>query len=228
MPKSQTKTKRSKTRKDPVPKSLGNDYKTTIPTLALEKFEVHFQPRTGVKNKGNYRGAVRYAWLGGGQCGGRLVKAFNDIGYGKVLAVNTTNNDLDLLGLPDKQKYLMDIGVNGAGKDMERGRDAINLCKQEVLHCVEQVFGEEFDHIMVCLGAGGGTGGGGATGMIEVAKNYARRIGLKKPSKRVGVLMTLPTVGEASSPLIARNAYTITSELCQNGRGRQNFTACHN
>ena len=215
MPKSKTKPKRSKTRKNPVPKSLGNDYKTPIPTLALEKFEVNFQPRTGVKDKGNYRGAVRYAWLGGGQCGGRLVKAFNDLGYGKVLAVNTTNNDLDLLDLPDNQKYLMDIGVNGAGKDMERGRDAINLCKQEVLHCVEQVFGEEFDHIMVCLGAGGGTGGGGAAGMIEVAKNYARRIGLKKPSKCVGVLMTLPTVGEASSPLVARNAYTITSELCQ-------------
>ena len=49
--------------------------------------------------------------------------------------------------------------------------------------------------------------------MIEVAKRYARYIGLKDPNKKVGVIMTLPTVGEASSPMVAENAYEAATDL---------------
>ena len=187
--------------------------KSDIPTLDLEKFEVRDNHVQGVKDSS--KGSIRYGWIGTGQCGGRLVKAFHDLGYGKVLAVNTTNNDLDLLDIPDAQKHTMDIGSHGAGKDMARGADAIGLCKQEVIHHTERIFGDEVDHIMVCFGAGGGTGGGSATGLIDAAKNYARRIGIKHPNKKVGVLMTLPSYGESNSPLIASNAYQVASELCQ-------------
>jgi cell division GTPase FtsZ len=204
-----TKTKARKTTSRP--RTGGNG--SLIPTLDLEKFEIGPSLHNGVKD--HSKGSVRYAWLGSGQCGGRLAKAFYDLGYGKALAVNTTNNDLDLLELPDNQKFIMDIGVHGAGKDMNRGGDAIGLCKQEVLHTAEQIFGDEVDHIMVCFGAGGGTGGGSATGLIELAKNYAKRIGIKKPNQKVGVVMTLPTGGETSSPLIASNAYKIATELTE-------------
>jgi cell division GTPase FtsZ len=68
---------------------------------------------------------------------------------------------------------------------------------------------------MVCFGAGGGTGSGSAIGLIEIAKRYARYIGLENPNRKVGVIMTLPTVGEASSPLVAENAYRVATELSQ-------------
>jgi len=68
---------------------------------------------------------------------------------------------------------------------------------------------------MVGFGAGGGTGSGSVVGLIEIAKRYARYIGLKNPDKKVGVVMTLPTVGEASSPLVAENAYNVACELSQ-------------
>jgi cell division GTPase FtsZ len=68
---------------------------------------------------------------------------------------------------------------------------------------------------MVCFGAGGGTGSGSVVGLIEIAKRYARYVGLNNPSKNVGVIMTLPTVGEASSPLVAENAYKVSLELSQ-------------
>jgi len=184
-----------------------------LPTLALEQYEPDIQEEVGVKDQ--VRGSIRCAWIGSGQCGGRLVKSFHDLGYGKVLAVNTAHNDLDLLDIPKEQKFLMNIGAKGAGKDMERGKEAVQQYQQEILHLTRQTFGTQVDHIMVCFGAGGGTGSGSVVGLIEVAKRYARYVGLSNPSKNVGVIMTLPTVGEASSPVVAENAYKVSWELSQ-------------
>ncbi len=182
-----------------------------LPTLDLEQYQPHVEEEVGVVD--NIKGSTRFAWFGAGQCGGRLVKSFYDLGYRKVLAVNTTHHDLDLLDLPAAQKFLMDIGEKGAGKDPERGRDAVQQYQQEILHGARQTFGTQVDRIMVCFGAGGGTGSGSVKGLIEVAKRYARYIGLKDPNKKVGAIMTLPTVGEASSPMVAENAYEAATDL---------------
>jgi len=184
-----------------------------VPVLDLERYEPRIKKEIGVQDQN--RGSVRYAWIGAGQCGGRLVKSFYDLGYKKVLAVNTTHNDLDLLNVPQSQKFLMDTGEQGAGKDMGRGERAVQQNQQEILHLARKTFGTEVDHIMVCFGAGGGTGSGSVVGSIEVAKRYARYIGLENPNRKVGVIMTLPTVGEASSPLVAENAHRIASTLSQ-------------
>ena len=182
-----------------------------IPTLDLEQYEPVFEQELGVED--DIKGSTRYAWLGGGQCGGRLVKSFYDLGYKKVLAVNTTHNDLDLLDIPEEQKFLMDIGEKGAGKDIERGGKAVHQYQQEILHLARKTFSTQVDHIMVCFGAGGGTGSGSVMGLIEIAKRYARYVGLKNPNKKVGAIMTLPTVGEAGSPLVAENAYEVGTRL---------------
>ncbi|MHC4395401.1 MAG: FtsZ/tubulin family protein [Planctomycetota bacterium] len=184
-----------------------------LPTLDLEQYEPDIEQDAGVEDQ--IKGSTRYAWIGAGQCGGRLVKSFYDLGYKKVLAVNTTHHDLDLLDIPQDQKFLMDIGEKGAGKDIERGKKAIQQHQQEILHLTGQIFGSAVDHIMIGFGAGGGTGSGSVVGLIEIAKRYARYIGLKNPDKNVGVVMTLPTVGEASSPLVAENAYKVASKLSQ-------------
>ena len=184
-----------------------------LPTLALEQYEPHVEQEVGVGD--HIKGSTRYAWIGAGQCGGRLVKSFYDLGYKKVLAVNTTHHDLDLLDIPKNQKFLMDIGEKGAGKDVERGQEAVQHYQQEILHLARQTFGSQVDHIMIGFGAGGGTGSGSVVGLIEIAKRYARYIGLRTPDKNVGVIMTLPTVGEAGSPLVAENAYNIACELSQ-------------
>jgi cell division GTPase FtsZ len=185
--------------------------KWLLPQLDLEKYELNIQIEEGVQD--NVMGSTRYGWIGSGQCGGRLVKSFYDLGYRKALAVNTTHHDLDLLEIPVNQKFLMDIGEKGAGKSMERGLKAAQEYKSEILHQTSKIFGSQVDHIMVCFGAGGGTGSGSAMELIDIAKRYARYIGLDDADKRVGVLMTLPTVGEASSPLVAKNAHTVATQL---------------
>ncbi len=190
-----------------------------LPRLELEKYELHAEPETGVRDK--IKGSTRYAWMGAGQCGGRIVQSFYDLGYRKVLAVNTTHHDLDLLDIPKEQKFLMDIGAKGAGKDMGRGKNAVLQYQQEILHLTRQTFGTEVDHIMVCVGAGGGTGGGSAADLIEIAKRYARYIGISEPDRRVGAIMTLPAIGEASSPKVAENAWKLATELSEMAAARQ-------
>jgi cell division GTPase FtsZ len=191
----------------------GETKMTQLPTLDLEQYEPVIEEEIGVKD--HIKGSTRYAWLGGGQCGGRLVKSFYDLGYKKVLAVNTTHHDLDMLDIPEGQKFLMDVGEMGAGKDIERGEKAVHQCQQEILHLARQTLSTQVDHIMVCFGAGGGTGSGSVIGLINIAKRYARYIGLQNPNKKVGVIMTLPTVGEASSPLVAENAHTVATRLSE-------------
>jgi cell division GTPase FtsZ len=161
-------------------------------------------------------GSIRYAWIGAGQCGGRLVKSFYDLGYKKVLAVNTTCRDLDALDIPQSQKFLMETGGQaGSGRNMEKAAKAVQRHKQDILHFTRQKFGTEVDHIMVCFGAGGGAGGGSVVELIEIAKKYARYIGLKNVNKKVGVIMTLPASCRVGSPLVAQNAYKIATRLSQ-------------
>ena len=45
---------------------------------------------------------------------------------------------------------------------------------------------------MIGFGVGGGTGSGSVVGLIDIAKRYARYIGLK--NKNVGVVVMLPKV----------------------------------
>ena len=184
-----------------------------LPALDLEQYEPNLEKETGVED--HIKGSTRYAWIGAGQCGGRLVKSFYDLGYKKVLAVNTTHHDLDLLDIPEAQKFLMDVGEGYMGRDMERGAKAVQQYKQDILHLARQTFGTQIDHIMVSFGAGGGTGSGSVVGLIEIAQRYARYIGLKAPNKKVGVVMTLPAAGKVGSPLVAENAYKVATELSQ-------------
>jgi len=215
-PKARTTSRpKALTRKQTAPKATkGNDFDFNswlLPTLELEQYEPNIEEEVGVKD--NIKGSTRFAWFGAGQCGGRLVKSFYDLGYRKVLAVNTTHHDLDLLEIPAAQKFLMDIGERGAGKDMERGRRAVEQHSQEIMHTARKTFGTQLDRIMVCFGAGGGTGSGSVKGLIEIAKRYARSIGIKDPNKKVGCIMTLPTTGESSSPMVAENAWQVAADL---------------
>jgi cell division GTPase FtsZ len=161
-------------------------------------------------------GSTRYAWIGAGQCGGRLVKSFYDLGYQKVLAVDTTGHDLALLDLPESQKFLLDDGrdQHNATSAEETAR-ALKQHRQDILHLARQTITAQVDRLMICCGAGGRTGSGSVLELIETAKRYARYIGTKSPSRSVGVMMALPDAGELRSARVARNAHRVTATLCQ-------------
>ena len=135
-----------------------------IPDIDLEDYEVPEDEETAIEDEAG--GSQVFAWIGSGQGGGRLAKAFYDRGYRKCIAVNTSSQDLDTLDLPKAQKLLLDIGEQGAGKDMTRGEEAANKYKQHIFDLMRKIYGGTVDHLFVCIGAGGGTGGcGGSLGL---------------------------------------------------------------
>jgi cell division GTPase FtsZ len=190
-----------------------------LPALDLEQYDHKINEETGVKDES--KGSIRYAWIGAGQCGGRLAKSFYDLGYKKVLAVNTNRRELDSLDIPRSQKFLLGMGQEGSGKDLERGAKAVQQHMQDILHLACQTFGTQVDHIMVCFGAGGSAGSGSVVELVDIAKRYARYIGLKNPGKSVGVVMTFPAAGKVGSPWVAENAYTVANKLSHMAKAGQ-------
>jgi len=182
-----------------------------IPDIDLEDYEIPDEEENAVEDESG--GSQTFAWIGSGQGGGRIAKAFYDRGYRKCIAVNTSSHDLDSLDLPVEQKMLLDIGEQGAGKNMERGHEAANKYKQNVFDLMRKIYGNNVDHIFICVGAGGGSGSGSALVLIETAKKYMKYIGHDDPEKRVGVVMSLPTRGEATSPQVSANAYETLSSV---------------
>ena len=182
-----------------------------IPDLELEDYKEPDAIQEEVKDESG--GSHVFAWIGSGQGGGRLAKAFYDRGYKKCIAVNTSKQDLARLDIPETQKMLLDIGEEGAGKDMERGANATLKYKQEIFDLMRKIYGTKVDHIMVCIGAGGGSGSGSSLVLIDIAKKYMKFIGHDKPEERVGVVMSLPTRGEAASPKVSYNAYRVLKQI---------------
>jgi len=178
-----------------------------IPDIDLEDYEIPEDEETAVEDESG--GSHIFAWVGSGQGGGRISKAFYDRGYKKCIAVNTSRHDLDTLELPIEQKLLLDVGEQGAGKDMEKGYEAANKHKQNVFDLMRRVYGNSVDHVFVCVGAGGGSGSGSALVLIDIAKKYMKYIGHDDPEKRVGVVMSLPTRGESNSPQVSANAHKV-------------------
>jgi len=181
-----------------------------IPELDLESYEIPPEERESVRDSSG--GCLTFGFVGVGQCGGRIAKSFYDLGYKKSIAVNTAKHDLEKLELPEKHKLLTGIGDDGAGKDMARGRQAAIEHSQGIFDAMKRILGE-VDHIFVCFGGGGGTGGGGVVPTIEVAKKYAKYIGLDELDRRVGVIGTLPSHGEAMSPVVSKNALAAAMEV---------------
>jgi cell division GTPase FtsZ len=184
-----------------------------LPALDLEEYEDNIKGETGVPDE--VKGSISYAWIGTGQCGGRIVKSFYDLGYRKVLAVNTNRSDLNSLDITQNQKFLMSTVGDENSRNMERGERAVIQHRQDIFHLSRRIFGSHVDHIMLCFGAGGGAGSGSVVELIDIAKRYARSIGLKNPSRKVGVIMTLPAAGNVGSPQVADNAYKVANELSQ-------------
>jgi cell division GTPase FtsZ len=188
-----------------------------IPDLPLDELEAASEAEVEDKSiQDESGGSVAFGLIGAGQAGGRLVESFYKLGYHKCLAVNTAPHDLDgLEEIPENQKILMSTGeAGGAGKDMRKGEAAADNHLQEVYELMQGIFGK-VDRILVCAGAGGGTGGGSCLRMVEVAKKYLTYLGVSDVNSKVGVLLTLPTAGEAASPVVADNAHLIATRLCE-------------
>ena len=107
-----------------------------LPTLDIEDIdidEIEQSKMDLVEDESG--GAIRYGIVGSGQGGGRMAKAFFDLGYRKTIAFNLAQSDLNHLGLPENHKHhLVYEGASGAGKNHAVSKKAFDDKSQEVFN----------------------------------------------------------------------------------------------
>ena len=169
------------------------------------------------------KGAFKFAFVGTGQGGSRIAEAFWKLGYRKVCCVNTTGQDLAAINIPVSNKLIMDIGSGGAGKDPLKGTVAAKQYYEDIYDLMRRCFGTKFDRIIVCVGAGGGTGSGSVNTIIDIAHDIARSFKIEEEGgqPKIGVISALPKLSEGAK--VNENAHGVLTNLFArtgNGKGK--------
>ena len=105
-----------------------------MPTASEKKEEI---------NKDECSVAFKFGFIGAGQGGARIGQAFHKLGYRKVCAVNTAQQDLNTIALDEKQKLC--IGEGGAGKDPSIAENKFLEKREDVLDLMQDSFGDSVD-----------------------------------------------------------------------------------
>jgi cell division GTPase FtsZ len=149
--------------------------------------------------------AFKFAFVGAGQGGSRIAETFHQLGYRKVAVLNTAEQDLNTVNLNNK----LCIGEGGAGKDPKYAAKVFAERRDDVIDFMRYSFGEQLDRIMICAGAGGGTGGGTVVPLIHAAKELQETLGC--PTKKVGVILALPKFSEGKK--VNANSYDCLKQV---------------
>ena len=149
----------------------------------------------GVKDTFN-DAAFNFAIVGVGQGGSRLAESFWNLGYRRVGIINTAQQDLSLINIPDENKLL--IGEGGAGKNPDVADEVFRTRYEDILDFLKKAFGAGYERVLVCAGAGGGTGAGGVARVLEICHDLNQSLGkeTKDTDAKVGCVLALPTRGE--------------------------------
>jgi len=177
-----------------------DEYAVDVPDIPMPAEEVEANTVDDT-----FEGAFKFAVIGIGQGGSRIAQTFWNLGYRRVAVINTAKQDLEPIAVPSENKLL--IGGDGAGKQPEVAEEIFKAHREDILDFLKRTFGEEFDRILVCAGAGGGTGAGGTSVVIEVAHDLCESLGVETKgegeSAKVGAIIALPSKAEGAR--VAKN-----------------------
>lgn len=189
---------------EPLEDDLGVDI-PDIPLPSSEDFEEAFI-------EDEFESAYKFAVVGVGQGGSRLAETFWKLGYRRVAVINTAAQDLKPISIPEKNKLLIG-GKGGAGKDRKVAKGLFENQREDILDFLKKTFKGGIDRILVCVGAGGGTGAGGGPLVVEICHDLCQTFGVENSSEdaKVGAILALPTKSEGSR--VKSNAQQTAEEL---------------
>lgn len=137
--------------------------------------------------------SIRFGVIGTGQCGGRLAEQFSRFGY-PVCTINTAEQDLAYLDIPDNNKLLMKYALGGAGKSLAIGQKAAAENQEQIQELLNRVL-TDVDQVLICVGGGGGSGGGSIVPLLQSIMSAEAISGLP-----IIVIYTLPMTDEGATP----------------------------
>jgi len=142
--------------------------------------------------------AINVAFIGVGGGGGKLAKAFLDVGFSRTILVNTTIKDQP--DGVDEKNFLLLPGADGVGKDVNLGKKILAENSALVEDAVRARLGKP-DWIFVLAGGGGGTGSSCAV----LHDALTRHLTSTGASGKVVYVLSKPGSQEMLNSTIARN-----------------------
>ena len=152
--------------------------------------------------------SLNCAVVGVGGGGGKMAKAFLDLGYNRTLLVNTTPKDI-----PDdvEDKHVVLIpDADGIGKDVNLGKAVFDANSTVVEDALRTKLGK-VDWLFVCVGGGGGTGSA-AVSLHSVFERYLKSV---QAEGEVIYITSWPTAQECLNPTISRNALALLNDVAE-------------
>lgn len=125
--------------------------------------------------------SIIFGVVGSGQAGSRLAATWYLAGY-SAIAINTANQDLKHIDLPDSNKLFLQYGLGGAAKDLEIGKAAAEAHRGEIAELIDMKLSDAQLNIL-CLSLGGGSGAGSCETLVDI---------LSETGKPLVVITVLP------------------------------------
>ena len=150
--------------------------------------------------------AISCAFVGVGGGGGKLAKAFLDVGFSKTILVNTTVKDQP--DGVDPTHFLLVPGADGVGKDVTLGKKVLGDNSALYEDALRTRIGK-VDWIFVLAGGGGGTGSA-----CHVLHSAAERyLSSTEAAGKVVYVISKPTAQELLTPTIKSNYESLLGDV---------------
>jgi len=150
--------------------------------------------------------ALNCAFVGVGGGGGKLAKAFLDLGFNKTLLINTTEKDQPE-GIPPEHLILIP-DADGVAKNVHYGKKVFNENSAVVEDAIRTKLGK-VDWLFVLAGGGGGTG----SSCVELHEVFERYLNSVQGEGKVVYIISWPTAQEALNPTISKNALSLANDV---------------
>ena len=150
--------------------------------------------------------AINCGFIGIGGGGGKLAKAFLDLGFNKTLLINTTVKDQPPGVEP--QHFLLLPGADGVGKDVNLGKKVLEDNSALVEDALRTRIGK-IDWLFVLAGGGGGTG----SACHVLHKAIQRYLTSTEAGGKIVYIVSKPSAQELLNPTIATNYDTLCDEV---------------
>ena len=152
--------------------------------------------------------AISIGMVGVGGGGGKLAKAFLDLGFNKTILVNTTEKDQPA-GIPPENLVIIP-GADGVGKDITLGKKLMSEQGALVEDAIRTRIGT-VDWLFVLAGGGGGTG----SASVELHSPLSRYLTSTEASGKVIYVITRPTAQELLNPTIKTNFESLMDDVSE-------------
>lgn len=142
---------------------------------------------------------LTFGIIGVGQGGNRIAESFYELGYRKVILFNTTEKDMQGLSVPRKH-WVVAKDVEGAGKNPAIGEQAAKDVIPDLIKKMNVIF-KNVTNIIICVGAGGGSGTGACGVFADACCHWVYNNYGDYSNTKVGFFVALPSRSESSKVL---------------------------